>query len=87
MMESARTTASRKGIVRAQSCNVRATVVAMTGVPGIAVTALGSKPRLCLQMRPLSDGLVAVLYTCTIEGALSTSSPQSAAADVCEKTP
>ncbi|WP_294632573.1 hypothetical protein [uncultured Rothia sp.] len=41
MMESARTTASRKGMLRAQSCSVRATVVTMMDVPGNLVTSSG----------------------------------------------
>ena len=49
MMESARTTASRKGMLRAQSCNVRATVVTMMDVPGNLVTSSGPVARVILE--------------------------------------
>ena len=46
-----------KGMVRAQSCSVRVTVVTGMGVPGIVVTSPESRADLCRRIRPRSEEL------------------------------
>ena len=80
--ESVSTTAFRKGMVRTQSCSVRVTVVTGMDVPGIMVTSPGSRVNRYRRIRPRS-----LLHTLSLAGTAIRSSPQSTAADSCEKTP